>query len=113
MKDIKKWLALFFKYDPRYRICSHVLQFNATLIMFYINVIDALLIRLYKKSRPKNALKTGIREITTISPKCSPTSTKNPLIQQKINIYTHLSTPPFIQVIQVVRYLVSCKMCTL
>ena len=48
-KVIKKCLHFFFKHDPRYRMCSHVLLFDATVLISFLKVIDALLMRLGKK----------------------------------------------------------------
>jgi hypothetical protein len=36
-------------------ICSHILPFDATVLIFYMNIIDALLIRIGKKFQPENA----------------------------------------------------------
>ena len=42
-KVIKNDLIVFFKYDPRYSICSHVLPFDATVLIFYMKLMNDLL----------------------------------------------------------------------
>ena len=56
-KVIQKFSNIFFKYDPTYGICSHVLPFDAKLFIFYMKVMNVFLIRLGKRVRPKNYLK--------------------------------------------------------
>ena len=88
---------VFFQYDPRYSNCSHVLPFDAKVLILYMEVIDALLLRLGKKYRPTNSQKISIGYITPIFPKCLPNSNKKPRIQPKINIFMRLSPPLCIQ----------------
>jgi hypothetical protein len=43
-KNIKMCISfhfiVFFKHDPRYSICSHVLPFDATVFIFYIGALQ-------------------------------------------------------------------------
>jgi hypothetical protein len=57
-------------------IISHVLPFDVTVLIFYMKVMNALIIA--EKVRPKKALKISLGEITPIYPNYAANSTQNP-----------------------------------